>query len=420
MVSCRVFMSRALQINRSSIGRRSLHITATHHQSAPGPLTRLTEDERLLQESVRRLAQDKLLPRVRAMEQQGRVDQDVLDQLFQAGLMGAELEPEIGGSGCGFLGLMLAVEELARVDASLAVLVDIQNTLVVAIIRRFGTEEQRRRYLPLLAQSWVGSFCLSEAGSGSDAFALSCKAKKDSQGQYVIDGSKLWISNSDVAKIFVVFARLEGTGPADGHRGVTAFLVERDTPGLEIARPERKLGLEASGTCALQFNGVKAQLLGEAGVGYRYAAALLNESRVGIGAQMIGLARGCLDATLPYLMERRQFGQPIWGFQSVQHQVARMATELECSRLLVYNAARCVEAGEDVRMPASMAKLHSSEMAQRVASQCIDLMGGLGFTKDYPQEKFYRDCKAGTIYEGTSNMQLTTIAKCIEKIQAQS
>ncbi|XP_008202569.1 short/branched chain specific acyl-CoA dehydrogenase, mitochondrial [Nasonia vitripennis] len=398
-----------------AVARRAQSSSSSSSSSSSfRPLSHLTEDEEMMRDTVRRLADEEIRPLVRKMESDKRIDQGLLKKLHESGVMGMEIPAEYGGTGANFTSTMIAVEELAKVDASIAVLVDIQNTLINAIVRNVGSEEQKREYLPRLAGQYAGSFCLSEVVSGSDAFALKSSAKRDGE-HYVLNGSKMWISNSDIAGLFVVFVNAD---PSAGYRGITAFLVERDTPGLKIARPESKLGLEASGTCAVHLEDVRvpaSAVLGKVGQGYRYAASLLNESRIGIGAQQLGIAQGCLDATVPYTLERKQFGQEIFSFQALQHQLAQMAMEVECARLLVYNAARKLEHGEDVMREAAMAKLYASEMAQRVTSKCIDLMGGVGFTKDYPQEKYFRDCKAGTIYEGTSNMQLTTIAKSIRQ-----
>jgi short-chain 2-methylacyl-CoA dehydrogenase len=282
------------------------------------------------------------------------------------------------------------------------------------LILKIGSEEQKRKYLPRLARDSVSSFCLTESGSGSDAFALKTEARKVG-AEYVINGTKMWISNSDMAQIFLVFANAD---PSAGYRGITTFLVDRDTPGLTVDKPEDKMGIKASGTCMVHFDDVKipeGNLLGKFGHGYKYAAGFLNEGRIGIGAQMIGGAQACLDATIPYTLDRKQFGQDIFSFQSLQHQIAQAVTELQCARLLVYNAARLVEAKKDVMKDAAMAKLFASETACRIIAKCIDFMGGVGFTTDFPQEKYYRDVKIGTIYEGTSNIQLSTIAKCIRK-----
>lgn len=368
----------------------------------------------MTKEMVARLAKQEIAPLVRKMEKDGRIDDGVFRKLFENGLMGIEIPAEYGGTGSSFMSTILTIEEIAKVDAAVVVPLDIQNTLINSLILKIGTEEQKRKYLPRLARDTVGSFCLTESGSGSDAFALKTEAKKDGD-EYVINGAKMWISNSDVARVFVLFANAD---PAAGYRGITTFLVDRDTPGLTVGKLEDKLGVKASGTCVVHFDNVRipeGNLLGKFGHGYKYAAGFLNEGRVGIAAQMVGLAQGCLDATVPYTLERKQFGKDIFSFQSLQHQIALAATELECARLLVYNAARLVEAKKDFVKEAAMAKLFASETAYRITAKCIDFMGGVGFTTDFPQEKYYRDAKIGTIYEGTSNMMLSTIAKCIRK-----
>jgi len=348
------------------------------------------------------------------MEREGKIDDSVFQKLFKNGLMGIQIPTEYGGTGSNFMSTIVTIEEISKVDAAVSGCVDIHNTLVNSLILKVGSEEQKQRYLPRLAQDSISSFCLSESGSGSDAFSLKTEAKKDGD-EYVINGTKMWISNSNVAQIFIVFANAD---PAAGYRGITTFLVDRDTPGLKVGKCEDKMGLKASGTAMVHFDNVripKDNLLGKVGHGYKYAAGFLNEGRIGIGAQMIGIAQGCLDATIPYTLERKQFGQEIFSFQSLQHQIAQAVTELECARLLVYNAARLVETKKDIMKEAAMAKFFASETACRITAKCIDFMGGVGFTTDFPQEKYYRDVKIGTIYEGTSNMQLSTIAKCIRK-----
>ncbi|XP_071566819.1 short/branched chain specific acyl-CoA dehydrogenase, mitochondrial isoform X2 [Temnothorax nylanderi] len=368
----------------------------------------------MMKETVAKLAKEEIAPLVRKMEKEKKIDDGVLKMLFENGLMGLEVPTEYGGAGCNFMSTILTVEEVAKVDGAVAALVDIHNTLVNSLIIKVASKEQKQKYLPKLAQNYAGSFCLTESGSGSDAFSLKTEAKKDG-GDYVINGTKMFISNSDIAGVFLVFAN---ANPSAGYRGITTFFVERDTPGLTVAKPEDKLGIKASGTCMIHFDNVRvpeSNILGEFGHGYKYAAAFLNEGRIGIGAQMIGIAQGCLDATIPYTLERKQFGKDLFSFQSMQHQIARTVTELECARLLVYNAARLVDAEKDVMKQAAMAKLVASETALRVTAKCIDFMGGVGFMTDFPQEKYFRDSKVGTIYEGTSNMQLSTIAKCIRK-----
>lgn len=368
----------------------------------------------MTREAVAKLAKDEIAPLVRKMEKQGRIDDDVFQKLFENGLMGIEVPTEYGGAGSNFMSTILTIEEIAKVDPSVAVPIDIQNTLTNSLILKVGSEKQKQKYLSRLARDSVSSFCLTEPETGSDAFSLKTEARREGT-EYVINGTKMWISNSDVAKIFLVFANAD---PSAGYRGITTFLVDRDTPGVTVGKPEDKMGLKASGTCMIHFDNVRIpgdNLLGTLGQGYKYAAGFLNEGRIGIGAQMIGLAQGCLDATIPYTFERRQFGKEIFSFQALQHQIAQMVTDVECARLLVYNAARMVEAKEDVMKEAAMAKLVASETACRVTAKCIDVMGGVGFMTDFPQEKYFRDSKIGTIYEGTSNIQLSTIAKCIRK-----
>ena len=376
------------------------------------PLTLLTEEEQLLRQTVREFAEQEVAPRVRAMDEAGQMDPDLITQLFELGVMGVEVPEKWGGTAASFFTAVLIVEELSRVDPAVGVLVDVQNTLVNNCILKYGTEEQKERYLPRLARDMVGSYALSEAGSGSDAFSLATRAVR-TDGGWRLEGRKLWITNGAEAGLFIVFANAR---PEDGYRGITAFLVERDTPGVSIGKKEDKLGIRASSTVELILDGAQvpdSNVLGAVGTGYKVAIETLNEGRIGIGAQMLGLAQGALDHTLRYVRERHQFGRPIADFQGVQFQLAQMRTELEAARLMVYNAARLKDAGQPFLVEAAMAKLYSSQVAQRIASQCIDLFGGYGFTREYPVEKLYRDAKVGTIYEGTSNMQLQTIAKYI-------
>lgn len=409
------FRSTLRCIQQSACTTHKLHLHASRfcHLST-GALTHFTDDELATKEMVARLAKEEIAPLVKKMEKEGRIDDGVFQKLFENGLMGIEIPVEYGGAGSNFMSTILTIEEIAKVDASVSIPVDIQNTLINSLILKVGSEEQKRKYLSKLAQNSVSSFCLSEPSSGSDAFSLKTEAKKDGT-EYVINGTKMWISNSDVAQIFVVFAN---ANPSVGYRGITTFLVDRDTPGLAVAKPENKLGMKASYTAMVHFDNVRIpenNLLGEFGCGYKYAAGFLNEGRIGIGAQMIGLAQGCLDATIPYTLERKQFGKEIFSFQALQHKIAQAITELECARLLVYNAARLVEAKKDVMKEAAMAKYVASETACRITAKCIDFMGGVGCTTDLPQEKYFRDAKIGSIYEGTSNIQLSTIAKCIRK-----
>jgi len=378
------------------------------------PLTFLTDDEKMMKETVAKMAQEQIAPLVKKMDQEHKFDPSVVKAVFDNGLMGIEVDSELGGSGCNFITTILVVEELSKVDPAVAALVDIHNTLVNSLMIKVGNKEQKEKYLPKLAQEYAGSFALTEPGAGSDAFSLKTIAKKDGN-HYVLNGTKMWISNSDIAGVFLVFANAK---PEAGYRGITTFIVDRDTPGLIVNKPEDKLGIRASGTCMITFDNVRIpeeNLLGEFGHGYKYAAGFLNEGRIGIGAQMIGLAQGVFDHTIPYLLERKQFGQQIYDFQSMQHQIATVATEIEAARLLTYNAARLQEKGAPFLKEAAMAKYFASEVAQRTAIKCIDWMGGVGFTRDFPQEKYYRDVKIGAIYEGTTNMQLSTIAKVIKK-----
>ena len=387
--------------------------TFTKTESAIRPaLTSLSDVEQMFQEAVRDFATSKIAPLVSQMDQNQELDSGLVTQLFELGLMGIEIPEEFGGAGSNLFTSVLVVEELSRIDPSVATLVDVQNTLVVNALMRWGSDELQAHYFPKLASEWIGGYALSEAGSGSDAFALSCRATQDGD-EWVLDGQKLWVTNGSEASTFIVFATVD---PDAGHRGITAFLVDRDSSGFSVGAKEDKLGIRASSTTELILEAVRVpshKVLGDVGEGYKVAMETLNEGRIGIGAQMIGTAQGALDHTLRYVKEREQFDRPIGEFQGVQFQLADAATDLEASRLLVYNAARLRDAGEDFLVPAAMAKLHSSRMAQKVTSLCVDLYGGYGFTKDFPVEKFYRDSKIGTIYEGTTNMQLQTIAKVL-------
>ncbi len=375
-------------------------------------LSTLTEQERMFQEAVRDFADAEIAPRVMKMDKAAQMDTSLLPQLFEMGIMGIEIPEEFGGTGADFFTSVLIVEALSRVDPSVATLVDVQNTLVINALLRWGSDELKAHYLPQLASDKIGAYALSEAGSGSDAFALTCRATVDGD-DWVIEGHKLWITNGSEAELFIVFATVD---PGAGYKGITAFVIEKDSDGFSIGKKEDKLGIRASSTTELIFNKVRVparNVLGEVGKGYRTAIETLNEGRIGIGAQMLGLAQGALDHTLRYTQEREQFGRSISSFQGVQFQLAEMATEIEAARLMVYNAARLKDAGQPFLTQAAMAKLYASEMAQRVASMCVDLHGGYGFTKEYPVEKLYRDAKIGTIYEGTSNMQKQTIAKAL-------
>jgi alkylation response protein AidB-like acyl-CoA dehydrogenase len=375
-------------------------------------LTQLAEDEAILRDSVREFAEVEIRPRVRQMDEQAKIPRDLIDKLFGLGVMGIEIPESYGGSGGTFFHAVLAVEELSRVDPSVGVLVDVQNTLCVNALLRWGSDDVKRRYLPRLASNTVGAYALSEAGSGSDAFALAARGVQRG-GEYVLNGRKLWITNGNEADLFIVFANIS---PEAGYRGITAFLVERGFPGFTVGKKEDKLGIRASSTCELILEDCRVpenNVLGEPGKGYKTAIETLNEGRIGIGAQMIGLAQGALEHAIAYTKERKQFGKPIAEFQAVQHQLARAATEVEAARLMVYNAARLRDVGKPFLTEAAMSKLLSSEVAERVSSLAVNLFGGYGFVKDYPVEKLYRDAKIGQIYEGTSNLQLQTIAKQI-------
>ncbi len=377
------------------------------------PLTHLSEEERLFRDSVLDYAKKRVAPLVSSMDEKGAIEPELLPPLFELGLMGVEVPEEYGGAGSSFFNAILAVEALAVVDPSVSVLVDVQNTLVANAVLRWATEAQKQKYLPRLCRDWVGSYALSEAGSGSDAFALATRATlKD--GRWVLNGRKLWITNANESSIFLVFANVD---PSKGYRGITAFLVERSFPGFSVGKKEHKLGIRASSTCELVLEDCEVpeeNVVGEIGKGYKIAIETLNEGRIGIGAQMIGLAQGAFDHAMRYMGERKQFGQSIAMFQGLQFQYARVATEIEAAKLMVYNAARLKDAGLPFVKEAAMAKLFSSEVAERTASMCIEFFGGVGFTKEYPAEKYFRDAKIGKIYEGTSNMQLGTIAKLLQ------
>src|SRR5437660_2655680 len=375
-------------------------------------LTTLSDDERLFRDSVYEFADREVRPLVREMDEHAKIPKTLIDKLFDLGVMGIEIPESYGGGGARFFHAVLAVEALSRVDPSIGVLVDVQNTLVVNALTRWGSEDIRRRYLPRLAATTIGAYALSEAGSGSDAFALATRATERSGGdEWILTGRKLWITNGNEADLFIVFANIH---PEAGYHGITAFLVERGFAGFAVGTKEDKLGIRASSTCELLLEDCRvprANLLGDVGKGYKVAIETLNEGRIGIGAQMIGLTQGALDHAVKYTKDRKQFGKAIADFQAVQHQIARAATEVEAARLLVYNAARLRDAGQPFLAEAAMCKLFASEVAERVTSLAINLYGGYGFVKDYPVEKLYRDAKIGQIYEGTSNLQLQTIAK---------
>ena len=377
-------------------------------------MTQLSEEERMFQGAVRDFADQEIRPRVQAMEQAAKIDPALIPKFFELGLMGIEIPEAHGGAGGSLFMTVLAVEELSAVDASAAIFVDVQNTLVNALLLKWGSDDVKRRYLPRLSADLVGAYALSEAASGSDAFGLQTRATKQDD-TWVLDGRKLWITNGADAGFFLIFANTDFT---KGYKGITAFAVERNFKGFSVGKKEDKLGIRASSTTELILDHCEvpaANVVGEVGVGYKVAIETLNTGRIGIGAQMIGVARGALTATLKYVNERQQFGKPIAEFQAVQFQLAQAATELEAARLMVYNAARLEDAHQPYTMEAAMAKLFASQVAERVTSLCVELFGGYGYTKEYPVEKFYRDAKIGTIYEGTSNMQLNTIAKMLLK-----
>src|SRR5215471_8119460 len=380
--------------------------------ASPSPLTTLTEDEILFRDNIRQFAEDKIRPLVREMDEKGMFDHGLIDQFFQLGLMGIEVPEQYGGAGGKFFDAILAVEECSRVDASAGVVVDVQNTLVANAILRWATEAQKKRYCAKLTSDTVGAYALSEAGSGSDAFGLQTRAELKGS-DYVLNGRKLWITNGKEAGLFILFATVD---PSAGYKGITAFIIEKEFPGFTVGKKEDKLGIRASSTCELILEDCrvpKANVLGEVGKGYKIAIETLNEGRIGIGAQMLGVARGAWEYASKYAQERKQFGKPLADFQGIQFQIAQMATDIEAARMLVYNAARMKDAGMTFVKEAAMTKLFCSQVAERVTSLAIEIYGGYGFTKDYPVEKYWRDSKIGKIYEGTSNMQLSTIAKLV-------
>jgi alkylation response protein AidB-like acyl-CoA dehydrogenase len=379
---------------------------------APSPLTTLTEDEILFRDNIRQFAEDKIRPAVKEMDEKGVFEKDIIHEFFQLGLMGIEVPEQFGGGGGKFFEAILAVEELSRVDASAGVIVDVQNTLVNNALLRWTNDDQKKCYLPRMTADTCGAYALSEAGSGSDAFGLQTKAEAKGN-EYVLNGRKLWITNGKEAGIFILFATIDASA---GYKGITAFIVEKEFSGFTVGKKEDKLGIRASSTCELILEDCrvpKANVLGEVGKGYKIAIETLNEGRIGIGAQMVGVARGAWEYAAKYAQERKQFGKTLSDFQGIQFQIAQMATEIEAARLMVYNAARMKDAGVPFVKEAAMAKLFSSQVAERVTSLCIEIYGGYGFTKDYPVEKYWRDSKIGKIYEGTSNMQLATIAKLV-------
>lgn len=373
-------------------------------------LTMWSEDEVAFRDAVRSFAESEIKPHVTSMDEHAKMNPEIVSKLFEMGLMGIESPEHFGGAGSSITMACIAIEELGRIDASVSVLCDVQNTLVTNAILRWGSPGLQEKYLPRLAREWVGAYCLSESSSGSDAFALKTRAEKK-DGKWIVNGNKLWITNGNEASFFIVFANID---PSKGYKGITAFIVEKGFKGFTVGKKEDKLGIRASSTCELIFENCEVpeeNILGEIGKGYKIAIETLNEGRIGIGAQMVGIAQGAYEATLNYIKSREQFGKTIGQFQGVQFQLAQMRIELEASRLMVYNAARLKDAGEDFIESAAMAKYYSSKVAEKISSMAIDLFGGNGFTKEYPVEKFWRDAKIGQIYEGTSNMQLQTIAK---------
>jgi len=380
--------------------------------SSTAPLTVLSEEERMFQAAAREFAENEIRPHVETMDREGVFNHELIGQFFEQGFMGLAVPEAFGGGGGTFFMATLAIEEFSRVDASAGVVVDVQNTLVNNAVERWGNEAQKQQYLPRLVRDTVGAYALSEAGSGSDAFSLAARGRQEGD-HFVLNGRKLWITNAKEAGLFIVFANVN---PEHGYKGITAFLIERDTPGFSVGKKEDKLGIRASSTCELILEDCRvpeANVLGEVGKGYKVAIETLNEGRIGIGAQMLGVARGALEHAIAYAKERKQFGRPIAEFQAIQFQLARLATEVEAARLMVYNAARLKDARLPFLKEAAMVKYFCSQVAERVASECLEVYGGYGFTKDYPAEKYLRDSKIGKIYEGTSFMQLQTIAKSI-------
>jgi len=402
------------------ITRRTTRLSQCFRQlrlstSSLAPVTAFTEDETMIQLTARQWSRETLLPVVRAMDDEGQLRPEIVASLFDHGYMGMEIPDDMGGSELSFLSACLVVEEIARVDPSVALLVDIHNTLTINAIRFWGSSHLQQTWLPKLAHGTVSSFALSEAGSGSDAFSLKTTASLDAQQQYTLHGSKMWISNAKEAGVFLVFANVD---PSKGYKGITAFVVDATTPGLTVGPPERKLGLKASSTCPVTFDHVivdSSNVLGEVGMGYKYCIQILNEGRIGIAAQQIGIAKGCLDIVMPYLQERMQFGSRIGDFQGMQHQYAQIATQVHAAECMLYNACRLKECGMPFVKQASMVKLFAAQVAEATASKSIEWLGGIGFTRDLLVEKFYRDCKVGSIYEGTSNIQLQTIAKLVQE-----
>lgn len=379
-------------------------------ENARPALTQFSEDESAFRDAVRSFAESEIKPYVHEMDAAAKMKPELVAKLFEMGLMGIETPEKFGGAASSFTMACIAIEEIGRIDGSVSVLCDVQNTLVTNAVIKYGSEAIKEKYLPKLAKDWVGAYCLSESSSGSDAFALKCRAEKK-DGKWIINGNKLWITNGNEASFFIVFANIDTT---KGYKGITAFIVEKGFKGFTVGKKEDKLGIRASSTCELIFENCEVpemNILGEVGKGYKIAIETLNEGRIGIGAQMVGISQGAYEATLNYIKSREQFGKAIGQFQGVQFQLAQMRIELEASRLMVYNAARLKDAGADFIQAAAMAKYYSSKVAEKITSMAIDLFGGNGFTKEYPVEKFWRDAKIGQIYEGTSNMQLQTVAK---------
>src|SRR3954467_10310147 len=382
--------------------------------ASPSALTLLSEEEIMFRDAVAAFADEQVRPRGMEMEKAGKIDPKLLPKYFELGLMGIEVPDQYGGADGSLFMVTLAVGGISKIEAAAAIGCDVQNTLVNYPIVRYGNDAQKAKYLPQLTSEVIGAYALSESGSGSDAFGLATRAEKRGD-RWILNGQKLWITNGPEAGIFVVFANAD---PAAGYRGITAFIIEHDFKGFKVGKKEDKLGIRASSTVELLLDNCEVpeeNLLGPVGQGYKIAITTLNGGRVGIGAQMIGVAQGALNAAIGYLQERKQFGKPLADFQAIQFQVAQAATEVEAARLMVYNAARLKDAGKDIAREGAMAKLFSSQVCERVTSLCVELFGGYGYTKDYPVEKFYRDAKIGTIYEGTSNMQLQTIAKAVLK-----
>ncbi|KAI0786517.1 acyl-CoA oxidase [Abortiporus biennis] len=400
-------------VARASATRTFSQSAAVASQSGLNSLDTFTEEEEMLRETVQRFAQDVVAPKVREMDENEMMDPSIIKGLFEQGLMGIETPADLGGAESSFTSAIIAIEELAKVDPSVSVMCDVHNTLVNTVVRKYGSKEQQEKWLPILAEGKLGSFCLSEPASGSDAFALQTRARKEGDN-YILNGTKMWITNSYEAEVFLIFANVD---PSKGYKGITCFIATKDM-GVQIAKKEQKLGIRASSTCSLAFDDLKIpaeNVIGEVGKGYKIAIEILNEGRIGIAAQMIGLAQGAFDKSVPYTYQRSQFGQPIGTFQGMQFSIAQAAIDIETARLLTYNAARRKDEGRDFTREAAMAKYWSSVIAQRVAGNAIEWAGGVGFTRETGIEKYWRDSKIGAIYEGTSNIQLQTIAKFIQK-----